>query len=207
MNRFTALVLVFLAGAFAMATTSPSNAQKTSTTIHTEKPADAPHITIAGGCFWCVESEFRAMEGVLFTRVGYTGGEGENPTYDLISSGKTGHAEAVEVYYDPDMISAPKLLDFFLRRAHDPTQKNRQGPDVGTQYRSAIFYATPEEKSQMESIVAKVDADRVWTKPVVTTLEPLGTFWEAEEYHQQYYEKFKDKYGVPHVKVLAKGKK
>jgi methionine-S-sulfoxide reductase len=114
--------------------------------LMTAKPEGYPSVTLAGGCFWCTESEYRALDGVLFTRVGYMGGDLDSPSYQDITTGKTGHAEVVEVTYDPDKISYEDLLTFFFTKAHDPTQLNRQGVDVGTQYRSAIFYANEEEK-------------------------------------------------------------
>lgn len=173
-------------------------------TITSEKPETAPYASLAGGCFWCVESEFRALEGVLYTRSGYEGGHVDNPTYPDVSAGKTGHAEAIEVYYDPALISYRQLLDHFLRKAHDPTQKDRQGVDVGPQYRSAIFYHDAAQKKTAKEAIKAAEKDKVWDKKIVTTLEPHTRFWEAEEYHQQYYEKFEKKNGVPHIKVLLK---
>lgn len=169
-----------------------------------QKPDNYPVAILAGGCFWCTESEFRAIDGVLYTRVGYAGGETDNPTYEQITTGKTGHAEATEVTYDPQKISFEELLTFFLTKAHDPTQLNRQGVDVGTQYRSAVFYADEEQKRIAEKVIAKINADKVYKKPIVTTLEPLETFWLGEDYHQQYYEKYEDKTGAPHIRVMLK---
>jgi len=163
-----------------------------------------PQITLAGGCFWCVESEFRGREGVVFTRAGYMGGESEDPTYQDITTGETGHAEAVEITYDPDKTSYRELIEFFLRKAHDPTQVNRQGVDVGTQYRSAIFYADEEEKQIAQSIIDEINAEGLYDAPIATTLEPLSTFWMGEEYHQQYYEKYREKTGRDHIRVILK---
>ena len=171
------------------------------------KPEGYPSVTLAGGCFWCTESEYRALDGVLYTRVGYMGGDTENPGYRDITTGKTGHAEVVQVTYDPKKISYEALLEFFLTKAHDPTQLNRQGVDKGTQYRSAIFYADEEEKALAEKVIAKIEASKIWDKPIVTTLEPLGTFWDGEEYHQQYYEKYEATNGAPHIRVLLKKSK
>lgn len=186
MRRFaivlSVLSAIFLIGGAVMAKDKDS-------TILPERPMDKPVFVSAGGCFWCTESEFRGQKGVLYTRVGYTGGDEPNPTYKEVSAHKTGHAEAVEVTFDPDQISYEQLIEFFLTRAHDPTEKDRQGPDIGHQYRSAIFYGSPEEKTIAEKVIAQVNASKKWDKPIVTTLEPLKTFWEAEEYHQQYYEK------------------
>lgn len=174
------------------------------TDIMTEKPSDKPSAIFAGGCFWCMESEFRRLDGVLFTRSGYTGGTLENPSYQDITTGQTGHAEAVEVTYDPAKISYAKLTEFFLTQAHDPTQLNRQGVDVGTQYRSAIFPANAEEKAIAEKVIAAVDAQKRWKTPIVTTIETPSTFWPAEDYHQQYYEKYREENGKDHIRVIMK---
>ena len=163
------------------------------------KPEGYPVAILAGGCFWCTESEYRAIDGVLFTRVGYIGGHLDNPKYEDTHDSKSGHAEAVEVTYDPKKVSYDKLLHYFLTKAHDPTQLNRQGPDVGTQYRSAIFYGSAEEKDIAQKVIDEVTAEKVWDKPIVTTLEEATRFWEAEDYHQQYYEKYEEKTGRPHI--------
>ena len=169
-----------------------------------QKPDGYPSITLAGGCFWCTESEFRALNGVLYTRVGYMGGDTKNPTYQDITTGKTGHAEVIEVTYDPAQTSLESLFEYFLTKAHDPTQLNRQGVDVGTQYRSAIFYADEEQKKLAEKAIKGVEMDNVWDMPIVTKLEPLSTFWEGEEYHQQYYEKYEEQTGKTHLRVILK---
>lgn len=163
------------------------------------KPDGYPIAVLAGGCFWCTESEYRGLDGVLYTRVGYTGGHVDNPKYEDTHDSKSGHAEAVEVTYDPKIISYRDLITFFLTKAHDPTQLNRQGADVGTQYRSAIFYTTPEEKQIAQEVIDEVNTSHVYKAPIVTTLEPSATFWEAEGYHQQYFEKYEEKYGQPHI--------
>ena len=187
--------------------TKQSKGMEVATTIKADKPDNLPIATLAAGCFWCVESEFRALEGVVYTISGYTGGKTDNPTYQDITTGKTGHAEATDLYYDPDKISYRELVDFFLRKAHDPTQLNRQGVDKGTQYRSAIFYHDAEQKQIAEEAIKAATADKVWKDPIVTTLEPLATFWPAEDYHQQYYEKYEQANGRPHIRVLLKEKK
>lgn len=138
----------------------------------------------AGGCFWGMQELFRAQPGVVSSRVGYAGGSNENPTYE----NHPGHAEAIEVEYDPAVTSYKHLLDFFFQ-VHDPTTVNRQGNDVGSSYRSAIFYANEEERAEAESFIGIVNDSRRWPAPVVTTLEPLRTFWEAEGYHQDYLQK------------------
>lgn len=172
-----------------------------------EKPAKSyPLATLAGGCFWCVESEFRAKDGILFTRVGYIGGDVQNPTYQQVTTGNTGHAEAVEIIYDPDKISYEAIIRFFLTKAHDPTQLNKQGVDVGPQYRSAIFYHTPEQKKTAQSLIEEINAQGLYEAPIVTELNPAGTFWEAETYHQQYYEKYEKQKGEIHPRVFFKRK-
>ncbi|PZQ47464.1 MAG: peptide-methionine (S)-S-oxide reductase [Micavibrio aeruginosavorus] len=170
-------------------------------------PPQAPYATFAAGCFWCVESEFRRLDGVLFTRAGYEGGLTKNPSYQDVCTGRTGHAEAVEIYYDPKIITYRALLMHFLELAHDPTDLNGQGVDRGTQYRSAIFYADEDQKEQAQKAIADVSAGGRWKKPIVTTLEPQGPFWPAEEYHQQYYEKYEGKQGVQHPNMLYKMQK
>jgi peptide-methionine (S)-S-oxide reductase len=145
--------------------------------------------TFAAGCFWGVEAAFRRIDGVLGTFVGYTGGTNPEPTYQQVCSGKTGHAEAVEVTFDPKVITYEKLLDLFWR-IHDPTELNRQGPDIGTNYRSAIFYHTPEQKAAAESSKARLSAsEKYHSKKIATEIVPATEFFKAEEYHQQYYEK------------------
>ena len=138
----------------------------------------------AGGCFWGLEDLIREIPGVLDTVVGYTGGENVDPTYEH----HPGHAEAVEITYDPEKVTYRELLDFFFRY-HNPTTLNRQGNDIGSSYRSAVFYASPEEKAEAEAFIKLVDASGRWKDPVVTTLEPLTTFYPAEGYHQDYLRK------------------
>ncbi len=140
----------------------------------------------AAGCFWGVEADFRQIPGVTATRVGYTGGHTTSPTYEQVCSHTTGHAEAVEVTFDPEQVSYDELLDVFWH-AHDPTQLNRQGWDVGDQYRSAIFFTSPLQ--QQAALASKERAQADTRKPIVTQIEPAGEFYEAEDYHQQYLEK------------------
>lgn len=139
---------------------------------------------LAGGCFWGMEDLFRARPGVVDTEVGYAGGKNENPTYE----NHPGHAEALRIEYDPEKTSYENLLDFFFQ-IHDPTTRNRQGNDVGSSYRSAIFYADEEERREAEEFVGIVNASKRWPSPVVTTFEPLTAFYPAEEYHQDYLRK------------------
>jgi peptide-methionine (S)-S-oxide reductase len=140
----------------------------------------------AAGCFWGVEAEFRAVDGVTATAVGYTGGTAENPTYQQVCSGRTGHAEAVEVEYNPERVAYDRLLEVFWE-SHDPTTLNRQGPDRGTQYRSAIFVEGPEQEAA--ATASRDAAQPRFKRPIVTEITPASTFWRAEEYHQQYLEK------------------
>jgi peptide-methionine (S)-S-oxide reductase len=144
--------------------------------------------TFAAGCFWGVEAAFRQVPGVTATRVGYTGGTTTNPTYKQVCTDRTGHAEAVEVTYDPARVSYDDLLRVFWEN-HDPTQRNRQGPDVGTQYRSAIFYHDPEQEADARASQERLERSGAHKRPIVTEIVPAGPFYPAEDYHQQYLEK------------------
>jgi peptide-methionine (S)-S-oxide reductase len=144
--------------------------------------------TFAAGCFWGVEATFRQLPGVISTRVGYIGGKTAHPSYKEVCTDATGHAEAVEVEYDPARISYEKLLDVFWEN-HDPTQLNRQGPDWGTQYRSAIFFHTPEQEAEAKASKQALESSGRFGKPIVTQIVAAPTFYEAEDYHQQYLEK------------------
>lgn len=168
------------------------------------QPPQAPYASLGAGCFWCVESEFRRLDGVLFTRAGYEGGRTETPTYEDVCTGETGHAETVEVYFDPKIISLKEIFIHFLTRAHDPTELNRQGPDRGAQYRSVIFYHDEDHLKQAQEAIATIEASGQWEKPLVTTLEPQAHFWPAEDYHQQYYEKYEETRGIPHPNHMRK---
>jgi len=144
--------------------------------------------TFAAGCFWGVEARFQQLPGVTATAVGYEGGSLSNPTYKQVCTDGTGHAEAVEIDFDPSKISYQKLLDEFFA-LHDPTQLNRQGPDWGSQYRSVVFYHSPEQEKTAKETVARLTAEKRFSKPIVTQVVPAETFWRAEEYHQKYLEK------------------
>ena len=146
----------------------------------------------AGGCFWGIQAVFQHIKGVTSAVSGYAGGWADKPGYEQVSSGTTGHAESVRVTYDPSKVSYATLLKVFFSVAHDPTQLNRQGPDVGTQYRSAIFYMTPEQKQAAASYIEQVDKAHVYGKPLVTQVVAYKAFFPAEEYHQDYAEKHPD---------------
>ncbi|SHJ51830.1 peptide-methionine (S)-S-oxide reductase [Malonomonas rubra DSM 5091] len=141
--------------------------------------------TFAAGCFWGIEEVFRTTEGVIETQVGYMGGSVENPTYQLVCTGETGHAEVVDLRFDPEVISYAQLLDIFWRK-HNPTTLNRQGWDIGTQYRSAIFYHSEQQRTVAEQSKTEMDASDRYDDVIVTEITPSGPFWRAEEYHQHY---------------------
>ncbi len=143
--------------------------------------------TLAGGCFWCTEEVFEELRGVRYVVSGYAGGPKANPTYEQVGSGRTGHAESIQIYYDPKEVSYQQLLDVFFLGAHDPTTLNRQGPDAGPQYRSVAFYRTPQEKQAIEATIQRINASQHYANPIVTQVAPYTQFWAAEDYHQGYY--------------------
>lgn len=145
----------------------------------------------ANGCFWCTEAVFLSLKGVISVKSGYTGGAMPNPTYEQVSGGGTGHAEAIRIEYDPSIITYDDLLVVFFN-THNPTTLNRQGNDVGTQYRSAIFYADEEQKMKAEALIRELDDTKAYDVPIVTEVKPLGVFYEAESYHQNYYKNHSD---------------
>lgn len=144
------------------------------------------YATLAGGCFWGMEDILRKVDGIIDTTVGYTGGTTENPTYKEVCTGKTGHAEAIEIEFDNSKISFGEILDKYFFRMHDPTTRNKQGGDIGTQYRSAIFFHSDEQKVQAETSIRKAMESGLWKNPIVTELQPASVFYSAEEYHQDY---------------------
>jgi methionine-S-sulfoxide reductase len=150
--------------------------------------AQSETATLAGGCFWGVEELFRQLPGVLDTTVGYTGGTLENPRYENVKTGRSGHAESLQIVFDPSKISYQAILEYFFR-LHDPTTANRQGNDVGSQYRSAIFYHSDEQKKIAESVKASIEASGKWKRPIVTEIVAATPFYSAEEYHQDYLRK------------------
>ena len=143
---------------------------------------------LAGGCFWGMEEIIHKIDGVIKTEVGYTGGDSENPKYEDVKTGKTGHAEAIEIQFDPARISYGALLDLFFKM-HDPTTPNRQGNDIGSQYRSAIFYADPEQQKEAAVAIKRAQVSGLWKRPIATEISPAKKFWPAEEYHQDYLKK------------------
>ena len=152
--------------------------------------------TFGAGCFWGVEAAFRQVPGVKSTRVGYAGGQVDNPTYQQVCSHTTGHAEVVEVTYDPARVTYEQLLDVFWDN-HDPTQLNRQGPDVGDNYRTVIFFHSPEQEKAALASKERLEQEGRYKRPIVTQVVPAETFWEAEDYHQQYFEKR----GISHCRI------
>jgi peptide-methionine (S)-S-oxide reductase len=144
--------------------------------------------TLAGGCFWCLEAVYNDLRGVEKVVSGYSGGHVANPTYEEVCRGKTGHAEVVQITFDPQTLSFKELLEVFFT-IHDPTTLNRQGADVGTQYRSAIYYHSPEQKEVADKVIADITAKKIWGDPIVTEVTKLDIFYPAEEYHQRYYER------------------
>lgn len=180
---------------------------KPSATILDQKPDGYPVAVFAGGCFWCVESEFRRIDGVLYTRSGYAGGTEKNPSYDQVSSNQTSHREATEIVFDPKKVSYRELVDFFMTRAHDPTQADGQGPDIGFQYTSAIFTMDGAQQKTAEDLIAEYTAAKRFKEPIATAVIPFTNFYDAEEYHQKYYEKYEAKNGQPHMNIWLKQQK
>lgn len=166
-------------------------------------------IVLAGGCFWCTEAVFEELDGVKSVVSGYAGGSETDADYRKVAAGKTDHAEAIKIVYDPRKITYAKLLQVFFSVAHDPTQKNRQGPDRGRQYRSAIFYANAEQKRVAAAYIKQLEGAKVFDKPIVTTLEPLGEFYPAEKHHQDFtkrnpWQPYIRRYSIPKVRKVRK---
>jgi peptide-methionine (S)-S-oxide reductase len=166
-----------------------TTAMKPGTAEPPARPASERVAVFAGGCFWGVEGVFEHLKGVKSATSGYAGGTVASPSYEDVSSGATGHAESVRVVYDPAVISYDQLLEVFFTVAHDPTQLNRQGPDTGPQYRSIVFYADSSQYESAEAYVARLRAAKTFSRPIVTEITPLGTFYPAESYHQHYMER------------------
>jgi peptide-methionine (S)-S-oxide reductase len=154
----------------------------------TKNEGRAEIATLGGGCFWCLEPIYEELQGVKDVEVGYAGGHVANPSYEQVCSGRTGHAEVVQIHFDPDVIAFDDILRVFFTM-HDPTTMNRQGADVGTQYRSIVLYHDAAQKATAEHVIQEIEAEGIWDNPVVTQIEPLDTFYRAEEYHQEYFRK------------------
>ena len=148
--------------------------------------------TLGGGCFWCTEAVFSLLKGVEKVESGYSGGKMENPTYEKVSTGTTGHVEVVQISFNPDVISFKEILEVFFS-SHDPTTLNRQGNDIGTQYRSVIFYHDNQQKAIAEQVIKELTETKTWNKPIVTQIEPYKIFYKAEEYHQNYFKNYSEK--------------
>jgi peptide-methionine (S)-S-oxide reductase len=179
-----------LAALISCAQQSTSNTKKTmdnNTTNETKTTGKTDTATFANGCFWCTEAIFQELDGVISATSGYSGGQTKNPTYKEVCTGETGHAECLQIVYDPSKISFDELLEVFWE-THDPTTLNRQGADVGTQYRSAIFYHDQEQKEKAEKYKAELDKSEAFNNPIVTEITPFTKFYPAENYHQQYFE-------------------
>src|SRR5512136_461130 len=187
------MILTTIALLFVLGCNSSQSTQKEAQSNMTETKMNSAVATFAGGCFWCVESDFEKVPGVLKVVSGYTGGKKENPTYEEVCSGRTGHLEAVQVYYDPDRITYGQLLDIFWRHI-DPTDEGGQFVDRGSQYRSAVFYHDEEQKALAERSLDALAKSAKFARPVATEILPLTTFYEAEDYHQDYYKKSPQRY-------------
>jgi peptide-methionine (S)-S-oxide reductase len=180
--------LIFLGARLTSGASHPSAVPLASPVVGSELASASAEDTavFAGGCFWGIEAVFEHVKGVKSAISGYAGGQLANPSYEQVSTGATGHAESVEVIYDPSQVSYGKLLQIFFSVAHDPTQLNRQGPDHGTQYRSAIFYRNAQQQQAAESYIKQLTAAKTFSRPIVTQVAKLGGFYAAEEYHQNY---------------------
>jgi peptide-methionine (S)-S-oxide reductase len=198
LGLITSALVAVACGTIAVSkSTSPETAP-----AETKLPAGTKSIVVAGGCFWCLDSMFSQLKGVLDVESSYVGGDHAGVSYAEVCSGDTGHAEAVKIFYDPNVISESVLLHIFFA-SHNPTTLNRQGPDSGTQYRSAIFYSNPEEKALAERIRTEIEHKKLWPDPIVTTIEPIKNYTRAEEYHQHYYQKYLDASPMERLRMNA----
>ncbi|TVR40640.1 MAG: peptide-methionine (S)-S-oxide reductase [Bacteroidia bacterium] len=185
------LMLVFVAATACSTPAGDKNLNNTNdmmTNKGKEVSGDYSLATFGGGCFWCIEAIFTRLNGVYSATSGYAGGHVSNPSYEQVITGATGHAEVVQVKYDPAVVSYLSLLEIFFR-VHDPTTLNRQGADVGTQYRSAIFYHDEQQKEVAQMVKERLGSENIWDSPIVTEITPLDVFYRAEDYHQNYFEK------------------
>jgi len=192
LNRGGVVVAMFVAVAGLLFVQRFANASRAVTVpapaLDIPSTAKTETAVFAGGCFWGIQAVFQHMKGVTRATSGYAGGWIDRPSYEMVSSGTTGHAESVRVVYDPSQVSYATLLKVFFSVAHDPTELNRQGPDVGTQYRSALFYMNPEQKQQADAYIKQLNEAHVYPKPIVTQVVPYKAFYPAEDYHQDYAE-------------------
>ncbi len=188
MKKFFAAALALLLAACSGGPAQPAKAQtKGDTSVSQPLPEGLETATLGAGCFWCVEAIFQDLKGIHQVESGYSGGHVENPTYKAVCSETTGHAEVIQVHFDPKQISFAEILEVFWR-VHDPTTLNRQGNDVGTQYRSAIFFHSPEQEETAKKSLADTDASQLWDDPIVTKISAFTEFYPAEGYHQDYYD-------------------
>ena len=181
MHKF---ILLIFSALISLSSCANKKTAITSAAIHNNASTDT--VTFGTGCFWCTEAIFQQVEGVISVESGYSGGKVENPTYEQIGTGATGHAECLNIVYDPKKVTYDELLDMFWQ-SHDPTTLNRQGNDIGPQYRSVIFYRNQQQKETAEKYKIALDKSGAYSRPVVTTLEPITKFYKAENYHQDYY--------------------
>jgi len=186
-TRATLLVLAVVAAALAACGRGDATITEAPPMPKGPMPAESRLATFGGGCFWCADAIFRRLDGVLSVETGYAGGAQANPTYEAVCAGDTGHAEVVQVRYDPRKVTYEALLEVFWK-THDPTTLNRQGPDVGTQYRSIVLVHDDEQRKAAESVKAALDASGAFSGPIVTQIEPYKAFYRAEDYHQDYFE-------------------
>lgn len=199
----TLLSFVFMAVSCTQSTSDTSQSgYETGQSLDTADTTGLAKATFAGGCFWCTEAYFERLQGVKSVISGYAGGTTPNPTYDAVSSGSTDYAEAVQVYYNPQQITYEELVEVFFA-THDPTTLNRQGPDIGEQYRSIAFYRTPSEKSVIENYINQLESSGTYKSDIVTYVQPVDKFWEAENYHQDYYRRNPND---PYVRSVAQPK-
>ncbi len=183
----TQMLLGLLLGSLVLSSTLKDSENMSQTKNHTVTLSQGKEVvTFGGGCFWCIEAIFEELEGVGRVESGYSGGWVDDPTYKEVCTGKTGHAEVIQVTFDPKTISLKEILGVFFT-VHDPTTLNRQGPDVGTQYRSVIFYHSQEQKAVAEQVIQEIQTAKLWNAPVVTEIVRFKAFYKAEDYHQEYY--------------------
>lgn len=199
MNYFTSLFLFIIV---TSCNTKNDTLHTDISRINSMAMQNLEQATFAGGCFWCTEAVFERVSGVKDVISGYTGGPQKNPTYKEVSYGKTDHAEAVQMFFDPSVISYQELIEIFFA-THDPTTLNRQGPDIGKQYRSGVFYHDEDQKQTAEKYITMLTNQRVYSDPIVTKVEPISIFYPAEDYHQDYYQKHPDH---PYIQAIAKPK-